>query len=54
MQPQRFTVELGRAGLTRRVVLEPKPRKQPPPPRTVPDDDKGLLEPGTVRRRRGD
>ena len=53
MVPQRFTVELGRAGVTRRVVLEPKERR-PPRPRVVPDDDKGLLQPGTLRPRAGD
>ena len=56
--PQKLTVELGRAGVAKRIVLEPKERKQQPQqpksPLSVPemDDDKDLIKPGTLKPRR--
>jgi serine/threonine protein kinase len=53
MVPQRFTVEIGKGGTAKRVMLEAKePKVRPPkkpPVETDPDDDKGLIKPGTLK-----
>ena len=41
MQPQKFTVEVGKGGTTRKIELRPKP------PKPDPDDDRGLAPPGS-------
>ena len=52
MVPQRFTVEIGKGGVVKRVVLEPKARPPKPPVQTPdPDDDKGLMRPGSLKSR---
>jgi hypothetical protein len=48
MVPQRFTVDIGKGGAVKRIVLVPRtPKPQPDAP--LPDDDKGLMRPGSLK-----